>query len=202
MGDGATSEPDFHNAMNFAGVFRVPCVMICQNNHWAISVPASRQTASATIAVKGRAYGVPSVRVDGNDVLAVYSVVTEAVKRARGGGGPTFIEAVTYRVGAHSTSDDPSRYRSQEEVDMWMKRDPMLRLRKHLEVRGLFDEARDLELEQRLQAQIAEAIAEVEPLGPPARETLFDDVYADLPWHIAEQRDQLLRTPPPPAHGT
>jgi pyruvate dehydrogenase E1 component alpha subunit/2-oxoisovalerate dehydrogenase E1 component alpha subunit len=202
MGDGATSEPDFHNAMNFAGVFRVPCVMICQNNHWAISVPSSRQTASETIAVKGRAYGVPSVRVDGNDVLAVYSVVTEAVKRARGGGGPTFIEAVTYRIGAHSTSDDPSRYRSQEEVDMWMKRDPMLRLRKHLEVRGLFDEAKDLELEQKLQAQIAEAIAAVEPLGPPARETIFDDVYAELPWHLAEQREQLLRTPPPPAHGT
>ncbi|HLM75424.1 MAG TPA: thiamine pyrophosphate-dependent enzyme [Polyangiaceae bacterium] len=202
MGDGATSEPDFHNAMNFAGVFRVPCVMICQNNHWAISVPSSRQTASETIAVKGRAYGVPSVRVDGNDVLAVYSVVTEAVKRARGGGGPTFIEAVTYRIGAHSTSDDPSRYRSQEEVDMWMKRDPMLRLRKHLEVRGLFDEAKDLELEQKLQAQIAEAIAAVEPLGPPARETIFDDVYAELPWHLAEQREQLLRTPAPPAHGT
>lgn len=202
MGDGATSEPDFHNAMNFAGVYRVPCVMICQNNHWAISVPSSRQTASATIAVKGRAYGVPSVRVDGNDVLAVHSVVTEAVKRARGGGGPTFIEAVTYRIGAHSTSDDPSRYRSQEEVDQWMKRDPMLRLRKHLEVRGLFNEASDLELEQKLQAQIAEAIAAVEPLGPPARETLFDDVYAELPWHLAEQREQLLRTPPAPVHGT
>lgn len=203
MGDGATSEPDFHNAMNFAAVFRVPCVMICQNNHWAISVPSSRQTASPTIAVKGRAYGVPSVRVDGNDVLAVYSAVAEAVKRARSGGGPTFIEALTYRVGAHSTSDDPSRYRSQEEVDMWMKRDPMLRLRKHLEVRGLFDEAKDLELEQKLQAQIAEAIAAVESLGPPARETLFDDVYAELPWHLAEQREQLLRTPPPPApHGS
>jgi pyruvate dehydrogenase E1 component alpha subunit/2-oxoisovalerate dehydrogenase E1 component alpha subunit len=202
MGDGATSEPDFHNAMNFAAVFRVPCVMICQNNHWAISVPSSRQTASETIAIKGRAYGVPSVRVDGNDVLAVYNVVGEAVARARAGGGPTFIEAVTYRIGAHSTSDDPSRYRSQEEVDTWMKRDPMLRLRRHLEARGLFDEAKDLELEQRLQAQIAEAIAEVEPLGPPPRETLFDDVYAELPWHLAEQREQLLRTPPPPAHGT
>lgn len=201
MGDGATSEPDFHNAMNFAAVFRVPCVMICQNNHWAISVPSSRQTASETIAIKGRAYGVPSVRVDGNDVLAVFHVVSEAVKRAREGQGPTFIEALTYRIGAHSTSDDPSRYRSQAEVDMWMKRDPMLRLRRHLQARGLFDEAKDLELEQKLQAQIGDAIAAVEPLGPPARETLFDDVYAELPWHLAEQREELLKTPPAPAHG-
>jgi pyruvate dehydrogenase E1 component alpha subunit/2-oxoisovalerate dehydrogenase E1 component alpha subunit len=201
MGDGATSEPDFHNAMNFAGVFRVPCVMICQNNHWAISVPASRQTASPTIAIKGRAYGVPSVRVDGNDLLAVYAVVAEAVRRARAGEGPTFIEALTYRIGAHSTSDDPSRYRSQEEVEMWMKRDPLLRLRRHLALRGLIDDAADAALEQKLNDQIAEAITAVEPLGPPARETIFDDVYAELPWHLAEQREELLRTPPPKPHG-
>src|SRR5262249_57762832 len=96
-------EPDFHSAMNFAGVFRVPCVIICQNNQWAISVPSSRQTASPTIAVKGRAYGVPSIRADGNDVLAMYEVVREAAERARAGEGPTFIEALTYRIGAHST---------------------------------------------------------------------------------------------------
>src|SRR6185436_13788129 len=155
----------------FAGVYRVPCVMICQNNHWAISVPSSRQTASATFAVKGRAYGVPSVRVDGNDVLAVYKVVTEAVERARSGGGPTFVEALTYRIGAHSSSDDPTRYRSQEEVDLWLKRDPLLRLRGHLLAEGLLDEAADAELEQEMSAQIAAAITEVEALGPPARET-------------------------------
>src|SRR5206468_12135469 len=103
LGDGATSEPDFHNAMNFAAVFKAPCLIICQNNHWAISVPTARQTASATIAVKGRAYGVPSVRVDGNDVLAIYKTVRDAVATARGGGGPTFIESLTYRIGAHST---------------------------------------------------------------------------------------------------
>jgi pyruvate dehydrogenase E1 component alpha subunit/2-oxoisovalerate dehydrogenase E1 component alpha subunit len=201
MGDGATSEPDFHNAMNFAAVFHVPCVLICQNNHWAISVPSSRQTASQTIAMKGRAYGVPSVRVDGNDLLAVYRVVSEAVARARAGQGPTFIEALTYRIGAHSTSDDPTRYRSQEEVETWMKRDPLLRLRRHLALRGLCDDASDLALEQKLNAQIAEAIAAVEPLGPPARETIFDDVYAELPWHLAEQREELLRTPPAGAQG-
>jgi pyruvate dehydrogenase E1 component alpha subunit len=201
VGDGGTSEPDFHNAMNFAGVFRVPCVMICQNNQWAISVPAARQTASKTIAVKGRAYGVPSVRVDGNDLLAVYRVVSEAVRRARAGKGPTFIEAVTYRIGAHSTSDEPKLYRSEEEVEVWKKRDPMLRLRRHLVARGLVDEAADVALEQKLQAQIAEAIAAVEPLGPPARETIFDDVYAELPWHLEEQRDLLVRTPAAKPHG-
>jgi pyruvate dehydrogenase E1 component alpha subunit len=109
MGDGATSQGDFHAAMNFAAVYKVPCVLVCQNNHWAISVPSARQSASATFAVKGRAYGVPSVRVDGNDVLAVYSVLKSAIDSARAGNGPTFVECVTYRIGAHSTSDDPTR---------------------------------------------------------------------------------------------
>ncbi len=201
LGDGATSESDFHNAMNFAGVFRAPCVLICQNNHWAISVPTSRQTASKTFAIKGRAYGVPSIRVDGNDVLAVYAAVSQAAARARSGGGPTFIESLTYRIGAHSTSDDPTRYRSQEEVDAWTKKDPVARLRRHLVLRGLVDEARDQAMEKELNAEIIAAVNEVEALPPPARETLFDDVYAEIPWHIAEQREELLRTPPAPAHG-
>jgi pyruvate dehydrogenase E1 component alpha subunit len=201
MGDGSTSEPDFHNAMNFAAVFKVPCVMVCQNNHWAISVPSSRQTASATFAMKGRAYGVPSVRVDGNDLLALHHVLREAVERARGGGGPTFIEALTYRIGAHSTSDDPTRYRTQEEVEAWMAKDPLQRLRRYLGQRGLVDDASDASLEQALNAEIADAIAEVEKQGPPERETLFDDVYAKLPWHLAEQRDALLKLPKAPTHG-
>jgi pyruvate dehydrogenase E1 component alpha subunit len=201
VGDGATSEPDFHAAMNFASVFQTPSVLICQNNHWAISVPAARQTASATFAVKGRAYGIPSVRVDGNDLLAMYSAIEEGVTRARGGGGPTFIEAFTYRIGAHSTSDDPNLYRSQAEVEAWMARDPVARLRAHLVHRGLLDDAADTALERELNAEIAEAIAAVESLGPPARETLFDDVYAELPWHLAEQRAELLRGPRAPSHG-
>jgi pyruvate dehydrogenase E1 component alpha subunit/2-oxoisovalerate dehydrogenase E1 component alpha subunit len=202
VGDGATSEPDFHAAMNFAAVFQTPCVLICQNNHWAISVPASRQTASTTFAVKGRAYGIPSVRVDGNDLLAVHRVISEGVSRARARGGPTFIEAFTYRIGAHSTSDDPTRYRTQEEVETWMAKDPLNRLRAYLVRRGALDDARDASLEQELNAEIAAAIAAVEPLGPPARETLFDDVYADLPWHLAEQREELLRSAPAPSpHG-
>lgn len=201
LGDGATSEPDFHNALNFAGVFKTPCIVICQNNHWAISVPAARQTASETFAIKGRAYGVPSVRVDGNDVLAMYGAVRQAAERARQGGGPTFIEALTYRIGAHSTSDDPTRYRSQEEVDLWMARDPLARLRKHLVKRGLIDDARDAALEQELNAEIAQAVAEVEPLGPPARETMFDDVYSELPWNLRDQRDELASAPAAPKHG-
>jgi pyruvate dehydrogenase E1 component alpha subunit/2-oxoisovalerate dehydrogenase E1 component alpha subunit len=200
MGDGATSEPDFHSALTFAGVFKTPSVLICQNNHWAISVPTARQTASATIAMKGRAYGVPSVRVDGNDVLAVYRVVRDAVERARGGGGATFIEALTYRIGAHSTSDDPTRYRSQEEVETWMKRDPLARIRAHVVGRGLLDDAADADLEQELNAEIAAAITVCEAFGAPARESLFDDVYAELPWHLREQREELRRTPPPAAH--
>ena len=201
IGDGGTSEPDFHSAMNFAGVYKVPCVLICQNNQFAISVRPERQTASETYAVKGRAYGVPSLRVDGNDVLAVYHAVSSALARARSGGGPTFIEALTYRIGAHSTSDDPSRYRQQEEVDAWLARDPLQRMRRHLVLTGQLDDARDTQLESELNEGISLAIQEAERQPMPSRETLFDDVYAELPWHLKEQRDELLGTALAPAAG-
>jgi pyruvate dehydrogenase E1 component alpha subunit len=197
MGDGATSQPDFHNAMNFAAVFRVPCVFICQNNQWSISVPTSRQTASRTIAVKARAYGMPGVRVDGNDVLAVHRAVGDAVHAARSGAGPTFIECVTYRMGAHSTSDDPTRYRSEHEVRQWSKKDPIDRFRKHLSYLGLLDVSLDAKLDAEIADEITLAIAEVERYGPPPRESLFDDVYARLPWHLDEQRRELLAVAPP-----
>jgi pyruvate dehydrogenase E1 component alpha subunit/2-oxoisovalerate dehydrogenase E1 component alpha subunit len=200
-GDGATSQADFHNAMNFAGVFKVPAVIVCQNNHWSISVPTERQTASKTIAVKGRAYGVPSFRVDGNDLLAVYKALSDALNRARSGGGPTFIEAVTYRIGAHSTSDDPTRYRSDAEVEEWKRRDPLDRLRKYLVHQGLLDDAADARLEEELTAEIQAAVTEVEALPPPARETIFDDVYAAPPWNLVEQRAELEKLPPAPSHG-
>jgi pyruvate dehydrogenase E1 component alpha subunit len=200
-GDGATSQSDFHNAMNFAGVFKVPCVIICQNNHWSISVPTERQTASRTIALKGRAYGVPAVRVDGNDLLAVHKVLGDALARARDGKGPTFIEAVTYRIGAHSTSDDPTRYRSDEEVESWKKKDPLDRLRAYLVRQNLLDDAADAKLEEELTAEIAAAVNEVENLPPPARDTLFDDVYASLPWNLEEQKAELAKLPPAPSHG-
>jgi pyruvate dehydrogenase E1 component alpha subunit/2-oxoisovalerate dehydrogenase E1 component alpha subunit len=192
-GDGATSQADFHAAMNFAGVWRAPCVLVCQNNHWSISVPTEKQTASRTIAVKARAYGMPGVRVDGNDLLAVYKVMADAVDRARSGGGPTFVEALTYRMGAHSTSDDPTRYRSQAEVEEWARKDPLDRLRKHLVRAGLVTDELDAALEKELVAEIAAAIDEVEQMPPPARATLLDDVYAEMPWHLREQLESLLK---------
>lgn len=197
VGDGGTSEPDFHNAMNFAAVFRVPCVMVCQNNHWAISVPAAKQSASETFAMKGRAYGVPSYRVDGNDFLAVYATLQRCVDAARAGQGPSFVECVTYRIGAHSSSDDPTRYRSQEEVDLWLTRDPLLRLRRALTHLDAWSDAQEEALEKQLNAEIGEAIQEVERHGPPPAASLFDDVYAELPWTLVEQRDELGRCPAP-----
>lgn len=200
-GDGATSQPDFHVAMNFAGVYAAPAVIICQNNHWSISVPTERQTASRTIAIKGRAYGVPSVRVDGNDFVAVYSVLRDATARARRGEGPTFVEALTYRIGAHSTSDDPTRYRSEAEVSEWKKKDPVDRLRKVVFGRKLIDEGADAELGEALTREVAEAVDRVEALPPPERESLFDDVYATRPWHLEEQRAVLAKTPKAAPHG-
>lgn len=201
MGDGATSQPDFHSAMLFAKRFQAPCVLVCQNNHWSISVPTARQTASRTIAVKGRAYGVPSVRVDGNDFLAVYEVLDEAARRARDGGGPTFVECVTYRIGAHSTSDDPTRYRSDAEVESWKKKDPIDRLRRHLGVMGYIDEAAEKALEDELSQEVIAAVKAVEELPPPPRRSIFEDVYADLPWHLREQALALEALPPAPKHG-
>ncbi len=200
MGDGATSQPDFHNAMNFAARFKVPCLLICQNNHWSISVPTEKQTASRTLAIKGRAYGIPSVRVDGNDLLAVYKVILAAAARARSGGGATFIEALTYRIGAHSTSDDPTRYRSNEEVEAWAKKDPLDRLRKHLVHLGLVTDAGDASLDAELTADIQAAVNEVEQMPPPPRASLFEDVYAELPWNLREQAEALSKLPPAPTH--
>ncbi|CAN5456344.1 pyruvate dehydrogenase (acetyl-transferring) E1 component subunit alpha [soil metagenome] len=200
-GDGATSQPDFHNAMNFAAVFKVPCVIVCQNNQWSISVPTSRQTASQTIAIKGRAYGVPSVRVDGNDVLAMHAILSEATERARNGGGPTFIEAVTYRIGAHSTSDDPTRYRSDAEVEAWKKKDPLDRLRKYVVKQGWVTDETDAALEAELTEEISTAVNVVEALPPPDRASLFEDVYAELTWNLREQQEELSKLPPAPTHN-
>jgi pyruvate dehydrogenase E1 component alpha subunit len=194
LGDGATSEGDFHAAMNFAGVWRVPCVFICQNNHWSISVPASRQTASPTLAIKARAYGMPGVRCDGNDLLAVASAVRSALERARAGEGPTFIEAVTYRMGAHSTSDDPSRYRSQAEVDEWARKDPFDRLRRHMVHLGLVSDASDVALERELDEELTAAIDEVEREPPPPLGSIFEDVYAEMPWPLRQEQEELKKS--------
>ncbi|MBI2156523.1 MAG: pyruvate dehydrogenase (acetyl-transferring) E1 component subunit alpha [Candidatus Rokubacteria bacterium] len=189
FGDGATSEGDFHEALNFAGVWQVPVVFVCQNNQWAISVPLKKQTHSKTIAQKALAYGVPGLQVDGNDVLAVHAAAREAVDRARAGDGPTLIECVTYRLGVHTTADDPTKYRSEEEVRAWERKDPLTRFRAYLEKKTLLEDG----LEQRVDADIAAAVARFEAMGPPDPLTLFDHLYAELPPHLAEQRAELER---------
>lgn len=191
FGDGGTSENDFHAGMNFAGVFKTPTIFFCQNNHWAISVPVEKQTASETIAIKAKAYGFEGVRVDGNDILAVYRTTKEAVDKARGGGGPTLIEAVTYRMGPHSSSDDPKRYRTEQELAEWQTRDPLVRFKRYLEKKGIWTEADEQKAQEEANHELDEAIAYAEKLPRPALETLFTDVYAEMPWHLEEQLREL-----------
>jgi TPP-dependent pyruvate/acetoin dehydrogenase alpha subunit len=177
--------------MNFAGVFKTPTILFCQNNHWAISVPVERQTASETIAIKAEAYGFEGVRVDGNDILAVYQTTKRAVDKARKGGGPTLIEAVTYRMGPHSSSDDPKRYRTDAELAEWEKRDPLTRFRKYLEWKKFWTDADERRAQEETNREIDEAVQHAEKLPKPALETLFTDVYAEMPWHLEEQLRQL-----------
>ena len=187
IGDGGTSIGDFHAAMNFAAVWKVPAVFFCQNNQWAISVPLSAQTVSSSIAVKAVAYGMPGLRVDGNDLLAVIAAQREAVDRARSGGGPTFIESVTFRMGGHSSSDDPTRYRDADLVATWEKRDPVTRYGTWLRGKRLLADA-DLETwTEEINAEISAAITEAEAMPAPGIETLFTDVYAQVPPHLEAQ---------------
>ena len=192
FGDGATSSNDFHTGLNFAGVYRAPAVFICQNNGWAISLPVEKQTAAETLAQKAGAYGVEGVRVDGNDVLAMYVATGRAVAKARRGEGPTLIEALTYRMGPHSSSDDPSRYRPEEEVEAWRRKDPILRFRKYLERRGIWSGAEDEQLWEQVRAEIAQAVEEVEKADAVPVSSLFDDVYEEETPQLAEQRAYLV----------
>jgi pyruvate dehydrogenase E1 component alpha subunit/2-oxoisovalerate dehydrogenase E1 component alpha subunit len=187
LGDGASSSADFHAAANFAGVMRLPVVFFCQNNQWAISVPLSRQTASSSIAIKATAYGFPGVRVDGNDILAVVQATREAIERARRGEGPTLVEAVTFRMGGHSSSDDPTRYRDPQLVAEWERRDPLARLRRYLQNERLLAEGDEERMVAEMNDEISAAVTAAEALPPPAIETLFTDVYRDMPKHIEEQ---------------
>ncbi len=191
FGDGGTSSNDFHSGLNFAGVDKSPVLFICSNNQWAISVPIEKQTASKTIAAKAEAYGMPGVRADGNDVLAVYQVCKQAADRARAGEGPTLIELMTYRRGPHSSSDDPTRYRGNQ-ADEWMERDPILRFRKYLERRDLWSQASEDALQQREKAAVNEAIKRIEKLPPPTLDTMFTDVYAKVPPHLRAQYEELV----------
>lgn len=193
FGDGATSEGDPHEAMNFAAVFDAPCVFVVQNNQYAISVPLSRQTKAPTIAHKAVGYGMPGYRVDGNDVLATYAVTRAAVDRARRGDGPALVEAVTYRMEAHTTADDPTRYRTPEELAEWQARDPIARFETYLEREGLLDDDFRSAIDNEAQAyatRMREEVYDAEH-GDPLE--LFDHVYADPPPSYAEQRAMLAR---------
>ncbi len=192
FGDGATSSNDFHAGMNFAGVFHTPTIFFCQNNQYAISLPVSKQTKAQTLASKARAYGFEGVRVDGNDVLAVYKAVKEAVVKARNGGGPTVIEAITYRIGAHSTADDPKRYRVEREVEEWRKRDPIDRFRLYLQRKGIWSEDLEAKVRQQADGIVSDAIREAEKIPPPTLETMFEDVYSEMSWNLKEQLKELL----------
>ena len=191
LGDGATSENDFHSALNFAAVTKSPVVFVCQNNHFAISVQQDHQTATKTYAVKAIAYGMPGVRVDGNDILAVHAAVAEAVERARAGKGPTLIEAVTYRLVPHSTSDDPTRYRDEAEYQRWLKRDPLEIFRRHLKARKLWSPKWEEQMQAELDAEVEVAIKEAEAAGLPSPESMFYDVYEGVPDLLKDQARAL-----------
>lgn len=195
FGDGATSEGDFHEALNFAGVFQTPLVFVCQNNQWAISIPRSKQTRSKTLAQKALAYGVPCMQVDGNDILAVYSAAQQAADRAKSGEGPTMIENVTYRMSVHTTADDPTRYRTDEQVEEWAKRDPITRFQKYLIAKGPLSEARIDSLEEEIKAEIKEAEErfdeQVKKLGDPL--DMFSHAFAELPATLVEQKNEVSR---------
>jgi pyruvate dehydrogenase E1 component alpha subunit len=191
FGEGATSEGDFSEAMNMAGVFQSPVVFFCQNNQYAISLPFTRQTASPTVAQKALAFGMFGVQVDGNDVFAVYRAVSEALDRARTGHEPTLIEALTYRVTDHTTSDDARRYREDEEVALWRDRDPIERLARYMRAQGLVDEAGEAEVVADADRQVAEAVAEFEAIEPPGPEELFAHLYAERTPPLMEQEAAL-----------
>ena len=193
FGDGSTSQGEFHEAMNFAGVWKAPVVFLCENNQYAISLPERYQTASQSIAIKAEAYGFDGVQVEGNDILAVYKATKSAVDKARAGGGPTLIEAITYRHGGHSSSDDPARYRSTEELDYWKSRDPIQLFKGYLTKKGLIGEQEDLKIAESVDNELTSAIRESEKTPKPALTTLFTDVYSEMPWHIKEELDEATR---------
>jgi len=191
FGDGATSEGDFHEAMNFAGVFKAPCVFICQNNQYAISVPVEEQTASETLAQKAIAYGFSGIKVDGNDVFAVYKATLEALKKARAGKGPTLIECYTYRIGDHTTSDDAKKYRKESEVKEWEKKDPILRLKKYMKRTGMFSEKYENEIKKMAEDLVEKAVAKAESIPKLKPEEIFDYTYAELTEELKEQREEI-----------
>ena len=204
FGDGATSEGDFHEACNFAGVFQLPIVFVCENNQYAISHPRSRQTRARTLAQKAIAYGFDGLQVDGNDLLAVYVATRDALARAKAGKGPTLIECVTYRMSLHTTADDPSRYRSKAEEEEWLKKDPIPRIRDYLQGKGLWDANWQAEIERQIEEEIRRAVEEAEADRDFDPADMFDYVYATVPPYLKAQQAELrasLRPDEVASHG-
>ena len=191
FGDGATSEGDFHEAMNFAGVFKLPIVLICQNNQYAISIPVSKQTASKTLAQKAIAYGIDGIKIDGNDVFCVYKTVRDALDRARKGYGPTFIECFTYRRGDHTTADDASRYRTQKELHEWEKKDPIERLAKYMLKKKIADLDYFVKIKEKCEQKVKDAVKKYESLPSADPEDILRYTYKDMTENLIEQRKEL-----------
>lgn len=193
LGDGGTSKGDFYEGMNIAGAWRLPLVITINNNQWAISVPRRAQTAAATLAQKAIAAGIDGVQVDGNDVIAVRDVTSKALEKARGGDGPTLIEAITYRLGDHTTADDATRYRDADEVSRQWRSEPVARLRKHLLRAGAWDQEHEQRLSRECTQRVDQAVGSYLAVAPPRPETMFDHVYATLPAALRQQREAALR---------
>lgn len=191
FGDGGTSENDFHTGMTFAGAWKAPVVFVCTNNQYAISVPVHKQCGASRMADKAAGYGMPGVAVDGNDVLAVYEVTRKAVERARNGEGPTMIEALTLRIGPHSSSDDPTRYRDPALYDAWKKRDPIVRFREYLQGKKLWSESQEAKLQEEIKQEVLTAIEQAEKQPPPELDDLFSDVY-ETPTPLLERQKAAL----------
>ena len=193
FGDGATSTGDFHESMNFAGVFKAPVIFICQNNQFAISIPVKEQTASETLAQKAIAYGFEGIKIDGNDVFAAYKVTKEALSKARAGKGPTFIECFTYRIGDHTTSDDALRYRNQKDIDVWKTKDPLERLKKYMQSKKLLSDSYEKSVFANAEKQIDAAIKKAEAVPKIKPEEIFNFMYFSLTPNLIEQREQIKR---------
>lgn len=191
FGEGATSEGDFHAGVNFAAVRKVPSIFFCRNNGYAISTPCSSQFASDGVASKGAAYGITAHRIDGNDFFAIYDTVAAARQQCLEGNGPVLIEAMTYRMGAHSTSDDPLQYRSEEEVTKWQKKDPVLRLRRYLEKQKLWDDQREAGYSKELADQVNAAIAKAKETPRPPLEYMIEHVYFEVPHALKQQLEEI-----------
>lgn len=192
FGDGATSEGDFHEALNFAGVLNLPIVFFCQNNQWAISTPREKQTATKTLAQKAIAYGFDGIQIDGNDALAVYKATKEALDKARSGGGPTLIESLTFRMGDHTTSDDSTKYRDPKVLEEWVRKDPLTRLQKYFEQRGTWSDDYKNWVQETVSKEVDEAVEKGLNVEPPSPSQLFDDVFATKTKMLEEQEKQLM----------